>query len=247
MRRREFIALLGGAAPWPLVARAQAVPVIGVLRINPRESEIFAEPFRHYMNELGWEEGPNIRFEFVWADGRYEDLPALARDLVARGVDVIVTFGNPGISAIQRATTTIPIVGMSDDMVREGLAASMPPGHCCRVPLGGANCPWRQLTPTGHCRPKFAVMHNTVPMNGVVECDPQSEGAHATTRVHHAARRRRGRMALRCGGAGAGSRLDFFSHELGQACRDYQRIFQVWTCAMQQSNPAQLALFQVVI
>jgi putative ABC transport system substrate-binding protein len=147
MRRREVIALLGGAASWPLTARARAVPIVGILRINPRESEIFAEPFRHYMNELGWEEGRNIRFEFVWADGRYEDLPALARDLVARGVDVIVTFGNPGISAVQRATTTIPIVGMSDDMVREGLAASMarPGGHTTGVSILGAELDLKRL------------------------------------------------------------------------------------------------------
>jgi hypothetical protein len=81
----------------PLAARAQQpLPMIGILRINPREFEIFAEPFRRDMKELGWEEGRNVRFEFVWAGGRNEDVPALARDLVARQPDMIVTFGKSG-------------------------------------------------------------------------------------------------------------------------------------------------------
>ena len=105
LKRREFITLIGGAAAtWPLAGQAQkGLPVVGVLRINPKEFEIFAEPFRRYMNELGWEEGRNVRFEFVWAGGHNEDLPALARDLVARQADIIVTFGNPGVSAVQQA------------------------------------------------------------------------------------------------------------------------------------------------
>src|SRR4051812_42116384 len=77
VNRREFVSLLGGAAAaWPLAARAQQgrLPVVGVLRINPRDFETFAEPFRRDMNKLGWEEGRNIRFEFVWAGGRNEDV-----------------------------------------------------------------------------------------------------------------------------------------------------------------------------
>jgi putative tryptophan/tyrosine transport system substrate-binding protein len=96
VRRRQFITLLGGAAAWPLAARAQQpLPMVGILRINPKESEMFAEPFHHDMKELGWDEGRNIRFEFVWAGGRNEDVPTLARDLAARQPDIIVTFGNP--------------------------------------------------------------------------------------------------------------------------------------------------------
>ena len=128
LRRREFITLLGGAAAgWPLAARAQqpAMPVVGVLRINPKDVEAFAEPFRRYMKELGWEEGRNVVFQFLWASGRNEQLPVLARELVARKVDLIITFGNPAVQAVQRVTTIIPIVGMTDDMVGAGLAASM--------------------------------------------------------------------------------------------------------------------------
>jgi putative ABC transport system substrate-binding protein len=127
MRRREFLGLVGGAATWPFGANAQprSMPVVGVLRVNPKDAEIFAEPFRRYMKELGWDEGRNIRFDFLWAGGQNEPLPALARELVSRKVDVIATFGNPAVRAVQQATTAIPIVGMTDDMVGAGLAASM--------------------------------------------------------------------------------------------------------------------------
>jgi putative ABC transport system substrate-binding protein len=127
-KRREFITLLGGtAAAWPLAARAQqrAMPVIGVLRVNPKESEAFAEPFRRYMKAAGWEEGRNVRYDFVWADLRIEQMPALASELVARNVDLIVTFGDPAIRAVQQATQRTPIVGMADDLVASGLVASM--------------------------------------------------------------------------------------------------------------------------
>ena len=126
MRRREFIAGLGSAAAWPLAARAQPpMPVMGVLRINSKDVEQFEEPFRRYMKELGWEEGRNVRFQFLWAGGQTEKLPGLARELVAQKVNLVITFGNSGVQAVQQATTNIPIVGMSDDMVGGGLVVSM--------------------------------------------------------------------------------------------------------------------------
>ena len=79
MKRREFIALLGGATAWPLAVRAQQgrLPLVGVLRPNPKDIiETFAEPFRRYMKAIGWEEGRNIRFLFVWAEGHSERAPA---------------------------------------------------------------------------------------------------------------------------------------------------------------------------
>jgi putative ABC transport system substrate-binding protein len=108
------------------------------------------------MGELGWEEGRNIRFEFVWAGGINEDLPALARDLVARHVDIIVTFSNAGVLAVQRATATIPIVGMSDDMVAEGLAASMarPGGSTTGVSIVGAKLDLKRLELLHECVPQ---------------------------------------------------------------------------------------------
>jgi putative ABC transport system substrate-binding protein len=128
LKRRQFITLLGGsAAAWPLAVRAQPkVPVVGVLRPNPRDVlEVFAEPFRRYMRAIGWDEGRNVRFHFVWAEGRSERAPALASELVTQNVDVIIAFGDPAIRACQHATQTIPIVGMTDDMVGSGFAVSL--------------------------------------------------------------------------------------------------------------------------
>jgi putative tryptophan/tyrosine transport system substrate-binding protein len=129
VNRRAFITLLGGAAAgWPLVARAQQsrLPVVGVLRPNRRDVlETFAEPFRRYMRAIGWEEGRNVRFLFLWTEGLAERTPALAGELVAQNVDLIVTFGDPATRAAQRATAAIPIVAMTDDMVGSGLAASL--------------------------------------------------------------------------------------------------------------------------
>jgi len=128
VNRRSFITLLGGAVAWPLVGRAQQgrLPLVGVLRPNPKDVvETFAEPFRRYMKAIGWEEGRNIRFLFVWAEGHSERAPALARELVAQNVDLIIPFGDPAIRAAQNATNAIPIVGMTDDMLGSGLVTSL--------------------------------------------------------------------------------------------------------------------------
>jgi putative ABC transport system substrate-binding protein len=129
VRRRDFINLLGGATlAWPLTAHAQQgrIPVIGVLRPNPKDVlETFAEPFRRYMKAIGWEEGRNIRFLFAWTESRNERAIALANELVGQKVDLIIAFGDQATRAAQRATRTIPIVAMTDDMIGSGLAASM--------------------------------------------------------------------------------------------------------------------------
>ena len=111
--------MLGGAAAWPLAARAQqtSMPLVGVLSFDRREiaNEVFTKPFLRYMKAIGWEEGRNIRFLFAWTEGHNERAPVLAGELVAQNANVIVSFGDPGIRAAQRATDTIPIVGMADD------------------------------------------------------------------------------------------------------------------------------------
>ena len=129
MKRRQLAFALGAISLLPSVAWAQTARrrlVVGVIRINPRDTnETFARPFRRDMAELGWKENDNVEFVFVWAGGRNDVLPKLAADMVARKVDVIVTFGPIGARAAQQATSTIPIVGMSDDLVGSRLVQSM--------------------------------------------------------------------------------------------------------------------------
>ena len=131
MRRREFIAGLGGAAAtWPLAARAQQagkVPRIGFLGTSsPAAFAVRLEGIRSGLRDFGYIEGATIAIDYRWAEGRYERLPALASDLVRSNVDLIVTHTTPGSLAAKQATTKIPIVmALIGDPVAAGVVASV--------------------------------------------------------------------------------------------------------------------------
>jgi putative ABC transport system substrate-binding protein len=129
MRRREFIAGLGSAATWPPPAWAQqpALPVIGFLSSAIRDGSDSRLPsFRRALNESGYVEGRNVVIEYRYADNQYDRLPALAADLVARRVAVIVAAGNSAAPAAKAATMTIPIVfATGSDPVQLGLVSNL--------------------------------------------------------------------------------------------------------------------------
>jgi putative ABC transport system substrate-binding protein len=113
VRRRDFIALAGGAvAAWPLVARAQQMPVIGALySVSAAQWTDNIAGLRRGLSEAGFVEGRNVAIEFRWAEGQFDRLPAMAADLVSRKVTVIVAGGSVvGVRAAITATQSIPIV-----------------------------------------------------------------------------------------------------------------------------------------
>ena len=130
MRRREVIALLGGAAAaWPMAAHAQQpMPVVGFLSsLAPSDLGLVVPGFYQGLNGVGFVEGRNIAIEYRWAQGDYQRLPALSTELVNRRVSVLAAIsGTPAAMAAKAATTTVPIVfAIGGDPVAPGLVASL--------------------------------------------------------------------------------------------------------------------------
>ena len=166
MKRRTFIALLGGgAAAWSISTRAQqpALPVVGYLNSRgPDDAAHLAAAFRRGLRDSGYIDGQNVRIEYRWAHGRFDQLPAMAQELARVPVAVLVAGGGePAVMAAKAATSTIPIVfSMGSDPIKLGLAASYnrPGGNVTGIDI---------LTAT--LEPKrLRLLHDLVPAVGTI-------------------------------------------------------------------------------
>ncbi len=179
MRRREFITLLGGAAAWPVAARAQQsgkLPTIGFLVPGtPLTESQRVAAFVQRLRELGWTEGRNVAIEYRWSEGRNDRVAEIAVELVRIKVDVIVTTGTPAALAAKQATSVIPVVitGVADP-VGSGLVASLarPGGNITGLSIQQADLAGKRLELLREVIPalrRLAILANVGNPNAVPE------------------------------------------------------------------------------
>jgi putative ABC transport system substrate-binding protein len=192
VKRREFITLLGGAAAWPLAARAQQ-PVIGYLHIaSPGPFAPFVGAFRQGLREAGYVEGQNLAIEYRWAEGRYDRLPAMAAELVGRQVSLIAAQGGAAAAAAAKeATGAIPIVfSMGGDPVKEGIVASLsrPGGNVTGISVLTTQLAAKRLEIMREVVPKadvIAMLVNPTNMTNLEQLrDSQEAGRALGLRIH---------------------------------------------------------------
>ena len=188
MRRRDFIQVIGGSAVvWPFATRAQqkAIPIVGFINsASPKPYALNVKGFLQGLNEVGYIEGRNVSIEYRWAEGQYDRLPAMAAELVRRGVAVIVA-NSPSAPIVKAATVTIPVVFLTgDDPVGSGLVASLnrPEGNLTGIAITGPLLVGKQLGVLHQLVPAAAAISVLVnPRNAVSE--PSIEGAQEAARV----------------------------------------------------------------
>jgi putative ABC transport system substrate-binding protein len=205
MSRRQFIMLLGGAAAWPIAARAQqpAMPVIGLLSgASPEASRRPMAAFQRALADSGFNEGQSVTIDYRWADGRFDLLPAMAAEIVHRPVALIVAFSPPAALAAKAATTTIPIVFHSGgDVIKMGLVASLnrPSGNATGVNLFTQAVAAKMLDLLSKLVPTTATFAYLM--------NPNNPGADETTKEIREAARQLGR-SVDIMGAGTESEID---------------------------------------
>jgi ABC-type uncharacterized transport system substrate-binding protein len=192
VERRKFLATLGGAAAWPLAARAQqAGKIHKVGYLSPSLPSVYSPLLLDDLRELGWFEGKNVTFEYRFAENRLERLPELAAELVRLNVDVIVAVGTLGPLAAKRATTTIPIVMLSaGDPLGTGLVDSLarPGGNVTGMSLMVPDIGGKRLELLKELLPRLsrvAVLWNAAnPYPAIVLKETQAAGRTLGIEVH---------------------------------------------------------------
>jgi putative ABC transport system substrate-binding protein len=190
MKRRDLITLLGGAAAWPLAARAQqpSLPVIAFVSGRSADGSVsVAAAFRKGLNETGYAEGQNVTVEYHWLEGQYDRLPAVFAHLVRRRVAVIAVPGStPAALAAKAATTTIPIVfGVGEDPVRLGLVASLarPGGNATGINFFNSEVVAKRLALLHELVPKAVRIAVLVNLADATNTESTLRGAHEAARA----------------------------------------------------------------